>query len=77
MVRMIEVEKSQSLLLPVLVFFFNHLQQAFLVGLGLNRPHVPSEPNLTQEQVQGARAHHKAHVEREARAESFHHELCM
>ncbi len=72
---MIEVEESRPLLLPVLVFFFNHLQQAFLVGLGFNRTHVPREPNLTQEHVQGARAHHKAHVERGARAESFHHEL--
>ncbi len=74
---MIEVEESRPLLLPVLVFFFNHLQQAFLVGLCLNRPQVPREPNLTQEHVQGARAHHEAHVECVARAENFHHELWM
>lgn len=72
---MIEVEESRPLLFPVLVFLFYHLQHAFHVSLVLTRPQVPREPNLTQEQVQAARAHHKAHVERGARTESFHDEL--
>lgn len=74
---MIEVEKSRPLLLPVLVFFFKHLQQGFIVGPGLMRPQVSGKPSLAQDQVQAARAHQKAHVKRGASAERLHRELFM